>query len=59
MSVAVVIQLAKHIRHIILLSVAFPTITYVSTLFHKGHDSGEKNFFEHKMCALIFCALFV
>jgi hypothetical protein len=49
-SVALVIQHAKHMRHIILSSVTCLALTHFSTLFHKQHDS-QKKIIEHKMYA--------
>ena len=41
-SVALVIQHAKRMRHIILLSVACLSLPYISTLSHKQHDHRRK-----------------
>jgi hypothetical protein len=52
-SVALVIQHAKHMRHIIVSSVAFLFVPHFSTLSYKRHDL-RRNFVQHKMC-LVFC----
>ena len=55
-TLASVIQHTKHMRHIILPSVACPT-QYFSTLFHKWHKFLEKDI-EHKTCVVIFSTNF-
>ena len=56
--IALVIQHAMRMRHVILPSVACPTLRKVSTLSHKEHDF-RANVTEHKMCVLIFSTNFV
>jgi hypothetical protein len=48
-SVSVVIQHAKRMRHIILPSVACLALQNISTISHKRHDF-RKNVLEHQMC---------
>jgi hypothetical protein len=50
--VALVIQHAKRMRHIILSSVACPALPYFSVSTQKRHDFGGKKSIEHKMCVL-------
>ena len=53
MSVALVNQHAKRLRHIILYSMACAAVPYFFvTLAHERHDFREK-VFVHKMCGLI------
>jgi nitrogenase molybdenum-iron protein alpha/beta subunit len=58
MSVALVIQHAKHMCHIILSPVACQTLQYFSTLCHKWQNFW-KTVIEHKMCVLIFSTTFI
>jgi hypothetical protein len=51
--VALLIQHAKRLLHIILLFVACLAVSYFSKLSHKLYNFGE-NITEHKMCVLIF-----
>jgi hypothetical protein len=57
MSVALVIQDAKRMRHIILSSATCLVLRYFSALYHKRHDFWEK-VIEHKTCVLILCTSF-
>ena len=48
--VALGIQHAKRMRHILLPSVSCPDIPYFSTLSRKRHDFREKKVIEHDVC---------
>jgi hypothetical protein len=56
-SVVLVIQHSKHMRHIFICCLSRCT-TFFPTLSHTRHDFREK-VTEHKMCVLIFCTTFV
>ena len=58
MSVALGIQYAMRMWPIILSPVACPILQNSSTLAHKRHDVGKKNF-EYEICVLIFSTTFV
>jgi hypothetical protein len=51
--VALLIQHATHMRHIVISFVSSLAPPYFSTLSHKGHDF-LKNVIDHKICVLIF-----
>ena len=55
--VALVIQHAMHMRHIVIRGLPHSTI-FFSTLPHKGQDF-RKKVTEHKMCVLVLSAGFV
>jgi hypothetical protein len=57
-SVALLIQHAIRMRHIVTSFVTPLAPPYFSTLSHKRHDF-RKKVIEHKMCVLIFCTTFV
>ena len=60
MFVALVIEYAKHMRRIILSSVACLAPPYLSTLSHNRHDfRKKKKVTEHKMCLLISSITFI
>ena len=54
--VALFTQQTKRVRLIILLSIAYGTLPYFSTLSHKRHDFRGKKIIEQKMCVLISSA---
>ena len=56
--VALLIQHATRMRHVVTSFVAPLAPPYFSTLSHKRHDFPEK-VTEHKMCVLIFYTTFV
>jgi hypothetical protein len=56
--IALLIQYATGVRHIITSFVAPLTPPHFLTLSHKRHDF-RKNVTEHKMCVLIFSKTFV
>jgi len=57
-SVALVMQYEKRMRHILLSSVACLALQYIFTVYHKRHNFGKKAI-EHKICVLIFSTNFV
>jgi hypothetical protein len=56
--VALGIQHAVRMSHIILLYVSCLTVQYYSTLSHKRNDFLKKKVMEHKMCVFIFSTTF-
>jgi len=58
-SIALVIQNAMRMRCIILSSVSYLAVPYLSTLSHIRHGFRGKNFGDNKMCVLIFSTNFV
>jgi hypothetical protein len=57
-SVALVIELARRMRRILLPCMACKALPYPSTLSHKRYDFRSK-VTEHKACDLIFCTALV
>jgi hypothetical protein len=59
--VALFTQQAKRMRRIILLSIAYLTLPYFSTLSHKRHDFRKKNYWKRNVCYDFLCyfALFL
>jgi hypothetical protein len=56
--IALLIQHATRMRHIVTSFMAPRSTPYVSTLSHKGYDFW-KNIVERKMCVLVFSTTFV
>jgi hypothetical protein len=52
MSAALFNQHAKHVRRIILSSLACLSLLYFSTLSQQSHDCRKRNIIEHKIIAL-------
>ena len=57
--VALLIQHATHMRHIVTSFVAPLAPSHFSTLSHKRHDFPKKKVTEYKMCVLIFSTTFI
>jgi len=57
-SLALGIQHATRMRHIILSSVACPALQYFPTFSHKRYEF-RKKIIEHKMCVLSFSIIFI
>jgi len=55
--VALVIQHAKHMHHVLLSSMASLALQHFSTLSHKQHDF-QKEVIEHKGMCFEFCYIF-
>jgi len=58
-SVVLVIQHAKRMRRIILLSVTSLALLFFSTLSHKWYDFRKKKVIEHEVCGLILSTIVV
>jgi len=56
--VALIIQHAMHIRHIVICGLSRSTLFFHISIPHKGHDFTKRNT-EHKMCVLVFSTTFV
>ena len=52
-------QVASSLPHVKLSSVACLALPYFSTLSNKQQDFRNNKFIEHKVCVLIFSAIFV
>ena len=59
MTVALVIQHSMRIRHIVLSSVAYLALPYLSTLSHQRHDFRKKKGIKQEMCVTIYSTNFV
>ena len=57
--VALVIQHAMCMRHIILSSLVYQGLLYVSALSHERQNSQKKNVFRHKIYVLTFSTNFI
>jgi len=59
MSVALVIQHAKRMFHIVICGLSGANIFFHISLSHKRHDFRRKAVIEHKICVFIFSTAFV